>query len=91
MLVVALAVRNVRSRKNTVPTITGLNISEYQLSKCVRSTTRKSGLDDLCHVLLGDFMAIPAEDQSFDAVYHIEAIAHAPRQRSRSTRRSFEF
>ena len=57
--------------------ITGLNISEYQLSKC-EAYNKKSGLDDLCHVLLGDFMAIPAEDQSFDAAYHIEAITHAP-------------
>ena len=26
-----------------------------------------AGLDDLCGVLHGDFMAIPAEDWSFDA------------------------
>ena len=58
-------------------TITGLNISEYQLSKC-EEYNKESAVDDLCHVLLGDFMAIPADDQSFDAVYHIEAIAHAP-------------
>ena len=57
--------------------ITGLNISEYQLSKC-EEYNRKFGLDDLGHVLLGDFMAIPAQDRSFDAVYHIEALAHAP-------------
>ena len=57
--------------------ITGLNISEYQLQKC-EVYNKKSGLDELCHVLHGDFMEIPAEDESFDAVYHIEAIAHAP-------------
>ena len=57
--------------------ITGLNISEYQLQKC-EEYNRKSGLEQACHTLLGDFMAISAEGQSFDAAYHIEAIAHAP-------------
>ena len=61
--------------------ITGLNISEYQLSKC-EEYNKESGLDDRCHTLLGDFMAIPAEDQSFDAAYHIEAIPHAPDKES---------
>lgn len=58
-------------------TVTGLNISAYQLSKC-EAYNKKAGLADQCHVLLGDFMAIPAEDRSFDAAYHIEAIPHAP-------------
>ncbi len=58
-------------------TITGLNISEYQLKKCA-AYNAESELDQLCQLLHGDFMAIPAEDQSFDAAYHIEAIAHAP-------------
>ena len=58
-------------------TVTGLNISEYQLQKCAEYN-EKSGLAELCHVLLGDFMAVPADDESFDAAYHIEAIAHAP-------------
>ena len=57
--------------------IAGLNISEYQVGKC-SEYNRKAGLDHLCSVLHGDFMAIPAEAQTFDAAYHIEAIAHAP-------------
>lgn len=57
--------------------IVGLNINEYQLGKCVEYN-RRAGLDELCSVLHGDFMAIPAEDRNFDAAYHIEAIAHAP-------------
>ena len=57
--------------------ITGLNISEYQVGKC-SEYNRKAGLDHLCSVLHGDFMAIPAEDQAFDAAYHIEALPHAP-------------
>jgi len=57
--------------------IVGLNISDYQIKKC-STYNRKAGLDYLCSVLPGDFMEIPAEDQSFDAAYHIEAIPHAP-------------
>ena len=56
--------------------IVGLNISEYQIGKCAEYN-RKAGLDDLCSVLQGDFLDIPAEDRSFDAAYHIEAIAHS--------------
>ena len=58
-------------------TIVGLNISEYQLEKCA-AYNRKAGLEDLCSTLHGDFMAIPAEDRSFDAAYHVEALPHAP-------------
>ena len=57
--------------------VVGLNLNEYQLGKCA-AYNRKAGLEDLCSVLPGDFMEIPAEDQSFDAAYHIEAIPHAP-------------
>ena len=57
--------------------VVGLNINEYQLRKC-STYNRKAGFDRLCSVLYGDFMDIPSEDQSFDAAYHIEAIAHAP-------------
>ena len=63
--------------KNFGATITGLNISEYQLGKC-DAYNKAAGLDDICRVLHGDFMSIPAEDGSFDAAYHIEAIPHAP-------------
>jgi len=57
--------------------ITGLNVSEYQVGKC-SAYNREAGLDDLCSVLLGDFMDIPSGDESFDAAYHIEAMPHAP-------------
>ncbi len=57
--------------------ITGLNLSAYQIEKCARYN-REAGLDHLCSALHGDFMAIPAETETFDAAYHIEAIAHAP-------------
>ena len=57
--------------------IVGLNISEYQLGKCSKYNS-EAGLDHLCSILHGDFLNIPAEDGSFDAAYHIEAIPHAP-------------
>ena len=57
--------------------IVGLNINEYQLGKC-SAYNSKAGLDHLCSVLHGDFLNIPAEDGSFDAAYHIEALCHAP-------------
>ncbi|MCY4431874.1 MAG: class I SAM-dependent methyltransferase [Rhodospirillales bacterium] len=56
--------------------IAGLNISEYQVGKC-SEYNRKAGLDHLCSVLHGDFMAIPADARTFDAAYQIEAIPHA--------------
>ena len=57
--------------------IVGLNINEYQLGKCSVYNS-EAGLDHLCSVLHGDFLNIPAEDGSFDAAYHIEAMPHAP-------------
>lgn len=57
--------------------IVGLNINEYQLGKC-SAYNSEAGLDSLCSLLHGDFLNIPAEDGSFDAAYHIEAIPHAP-------------
>ena len=63
--------------KNFGASITGLNISEYQARKC-STYNRKAGLDDLCGVLRGDFMHMPAADESFDAAYQIEALPHAP-------------
>ena len=57
--------------------IVGININEYQVGKC-SAYNSKAGLDHLCSVLHGDFLNIPAEDGSFDAAYHIEALCHAP-------------
>ena len=57
--------------------IVGLNINEYQVQKC-STYNSEANLEHLCSVLHGDFMDIPVEDRSFDAAYHIEALAHAP-------------
>ncbi len=57
--------------------IVGLNINEYQLGKC-SVYNQEASLEHLCSLLHGDFLNIPAEDGSFDAAYHIEAMCHAP-------------
>ena len=55
--------------------VVGLNINAYQLAKCERYN-RKAGIADRTGLLEGDFMAIPAKDASFDAVYQIGATCH---------------
>jgi sterol 24-C-methyltransferase len=57
--------------------ITGLNNNSYQVARAV-SHNRRAGLDGLCEVVEGDFMAMPFSDATFDAAYAIEATVHAP-------------
>ena len=37
-----------------------------------------SGIPANCEIIQGDFMELPFEDNSFDHVYTIEAVCHAP-------------
>lgn len=39
---------------------------------------QKAGLDKTCDFVKADFMSIPAADNTYDAVYAIEATCHAP-------------
>jgi len=57
--------------------VTGLNINEYQLERC-RQHIKRDAMDKLCGLLKGDFMHVPVEDNTFDAVFEIEATCHAP-------------
>ncbi|XP_058225302.1 cycloartenol-C-24-methyltransferase-like [Rhododendron vialii] len=57
-------------------TVTGLNISEYQIRRA-KALNRKVGLDKACDFVKADFMEMPFPDNSFDAVYAIEATCHA--------------
>ncbi|KAK1496955.1 hypothetical protein CCUS01_13236 [Colletotrichum cuscutae] len=57
--------------------ITGLNINEYQVERATRYAV-KSKLDKQVQFVQGDFMNISFEDNTFDAVYAIEATVHAP-------------
>jgi len=57
--------------------IIGLNNNAYQLERC-KKLTAKQGLNHLCTYMKADWMNIPIEDNSFDAVFHVEALEHAP-------------
>ncbi|EKX54971.1 sterol methyltransferase [Guillardia theta CCMP2712] len=60
--------------------ITGITINEYQVNRCNQLAARQ-GLSGQCRAILGDFLAIPAANNSFDGVYAIEATCHAPDRR----------
>ncbi|KAI8545862.1 hypothetical protein RHMOL_Rhmol07G0070300 [Rhododendron molle] len=61
----------------SMTSITGLNIHEYQITRG-KALNRKVGLDKTCDFVKADFMKMPFPDNSFDAVYAIEATCHAP-------------
>ncbi len=57
--------------------ITGLTINHHQIERC-NTLNNKSTVSHLLNVKQGDFMNIPFPDNSFDKVYAIEALCHAP-------------
>jgi sterol 24-C-methyltransferase len=57
--------------------VVGVNNNEYQVRRGLEQT-RAAGLDRLCTLVKGDFMAIAPDDGPYDAVYAIEATCHAP-------------
>jgi len=57
--------------------IIGLNNNDYQLERC-RKLTAKQGLNHLCSYMKADWMNIPMIDNSFDAIFHVEALEHSP-------------
>ena len=57
--------------------IEGVNNNDYQLSK-MSLYNQAANLDGLCSGFKGDFMALTIEDETYDAVYQIEATCHAP-------------
>ncbi|ORY59133.1 S-adenosyl-L-methionine-dependent methyltransferase [Pseudomassariella vexata] len=57
--------------------VTGLNINGYQVQRA-KHYAAKEGLSNLLDFAQGDFMNIPFPDNSFDAIYAIEATCHAP-------------
>ncbi|KFA47962.1 hypothetical protein S40293_09061 [Stachybotrys chartarum IBT 40293] len=57
--------------------VTGLNINEYQVERAGVYAERE-GLSHRLKFVQGDFMKMPFPDNSFDAVYAIEATVHAP-------------
>ncbi|KAM3516610.1 hypothetical protein NHJ13051_009744 [Beauveria bassiana] len=57
--------------------VTGINISQYQVDRATMYAKKHDMADNLDFVQ-GDFMSLPFPDNSFDAVYSIEATCHAP-------------
>ncbi|KAH7367665.1 S-adenosyl-L-methionine-dependent methyltransferase [Plectosphaerella cucumerina] len=57
--------------------ITGLNLNEYQVERATRYAAQQR-LDKQVQFVQGNFMSIPFENETFDAVYAIEATVHAP-------------
>ncbi|WVW83092.1 hypothetical protein I302_105110 [Kwoniella bestiolae CBS 10118] len=60
-------------------TIVGLNNNDFQIGRA-NNKTRKAGLSDKVSFVKGDFMKLSEQfgENSFDAVYAIEATCHAP-------------
>ncbi|KAJ3336619.1 hypothetical protein HDU93_002446 [Gonapodya sp. JEL0774] len=58
-------------------TVIGLNNNDYQIQRA-KMYNKKYGLEQITDVVKGNFLAIPFPDNSFDAVYAIEATCHAP-------------
>ncbi|KAK9763400.1 Delta(24)-sterol C-methyltransferase [Basidiobolus ranarum] len=56
--------------------ITGLNNNDYQIERA-RNYSEKCQLQELTDYVKGDFLNIPLNDNTFDAVYSIEATCHA--------------
>lgn len=57
--------------------ITGLTINHHQIGRC-NKLNNASTVGHLLDVKQGDFMNIPYPDNTFDKMYAIEALCHAP-------------
>lgn len=56
----------------------GVTICKYQVARA-KEHIKREGLEDRCRVIEGNFLDLPFEDGTFDAVYGIEATCHAPK------------
>ncbi|OQR90719.1 sterol 24c-methyltransferase [Thraustotheca clavata] len=57
--------------------IKGITINEYQVRVANRNN-KQNGLEEQCHVQQGNFMEMPFESSTFDSIYAIESVCHAP-------------
>jgi sterol 24-C-methyltransferase len=57
--------------------IVGLNNNDYQIKRATK-LAEEAGLSNTVSFKKGDFLHIPAADNSYDAAYSIEATCHAP-------------
>lgn len=61
----------------TLANITGITLNQFQVHRG-NVLCKEEGVDHLVTLVQGDFMQLPFETDSFDAVYAIEATCHAP-------------
>ncbi|XP_038977762.1 cycloartenol-C-24-methyltransferase 1-like [Phoenix dactylifera] len=61
----------------SLASITGLNNNEYQISRG-KVLNQLAGLSESCNFVEADFMKMAFSDNTFDAIYAIEATCHAP-------------
>ncbi|XP_028082983.1 cycloartenol-C-24-methyltransferase-like [Camellia sinensis] len=57
--------------------VTGINNNEYQITRGTE-LNRIARVDNNCSYVKADFMNMPFSDNSFDAIFAIEATCHAP-------------
>jgi len=57
--------------------VVGLNINDYQLARA-KTLTQQQGLSHLCSYFKADWMNMPVENDTYDAVFHLEALEHSP-------------
>lgn len=60
--------------------VVGVNNNAYQVRKA-EAYNHAQGLDHLCSLLKADFLDMPLPDGSFDSVFAIESLPHAPDRR----------
>lgn len=57
----------------------GVNNNAYQISRAMYHNSRTgNGINDLSSFVKADFMHMPFADNTFDAIYQIDATCHAP-------------
>lgn len=57
--------------------VVGLNNNDYQIGRA-KLLTKEARLEHLLSYVKADFMQMPLQDNTYDAVYSIEATCHAP-------------
>ncbi|KAG8052165.1 hypothetical protein GUJ93_ZPchr0001g31542 [Zizania palustris] len=62
---------------STLLTITGLNNNEYQITRG-KELNRLARVSAICDFVKEDFMEMLFSNNTFDAIYAIEATCHAP-------------
>lgn len=63
--------------RTTGASIVGINFNMHQIRRGT-DQVRKAALNDTCSFLYTDYMSVPLDEDTFDAIYSFEALCHAP-------------